>query len=498
MEANNLLHFADTILMQTKAYQFNAAPLRYLNEDQLGQIHGASLELIEDLGCRIHHQQARDLLQKNGARLEADCLVKIPPDIIEKALRLAPSTVTLYSRNGEPALRLENTNVFFGTGSDCQYVLDLATGKPRDFLFKDLKSAYKLVDALPHIDFVMGMGLAPDLEPRTAFQRKYAAMLQYTTKPQVLITGPGRSVLEDMVEIAAAAAGGRASLKNKPIFSLLVDPQSPLVHPEDALDKLIFMAEMQLPVIYAPGIMTGATSPVTMAGAIAQANAEILVGLAIHQLAAPGAPFIFGGGLSPMDMMSGQPTYSAPEAMIAQAGLCQLGRELYNLPTYGFGGCSASKGCDAQAINEAATYLMMSAWMGTNLVHDIGYIEAGMTYSLELMVLCDEIIGQIRRMMEGLSVDAEHLALDSIKRVGPGGSFLTDPHTLAHFRSNWMPDLTDRATRQTWEKGGSTTMAARARVKIENIIDTHLPEPLPAEILTKIEKIIHRARKPNQ
>ena len=480
--------------MEIKATRLNAAPLRYLNEEQMGRIHQASLELIEDVGCRVHYQKARALLQANGAKIEADHLVRIPPEIIENGIRQAPSTVTLFDRNGNPALRLENTNVYFGTGSDCQYILDPDSGKPRDFLFKDLISAFKLADALPHIDFVMGMGLAPDLDPGTAFQKKYAAMLQHTTKTQVLISGPRRSDLEDTIKIAATVSGGEKALKARPMFSLLLDPLSPLVHPEDVLIKLLLMAEMQLPVIYASGIMAGATSPVTMAGAIAQANAEILVGLAIHQLASPGSPFIFGGGMSPMDMKSGLPTYSAPEAMVAQAGLCQLGRELYHLPTWGFGGCSASKCCDAQAVNEAATFLMMSAWMGTNLVHDIGYIEAGMTYSLELLVLCDEIIGQIRRIMEGLSVDKGDLAIDAIKRVGPGGSFLMDPHTLAHFRSNWLPDLTDRVARQSWEKNGATTMERRALEKMRNVIASHSPDPLPSKTMAEIENIIRQTR----
>lgn len=480
--------------MDTKVTRFSAEPLRYLNEEQMGRIHRASLELIEDVGCRVYYQKARDLLRANGAEIEADHLVRIPSEIIENGIQQAPSTVTLFDRNGDPALRLENTNVYFGTGSDCQYILDTDTGKPRDFLFKDLISAFKLADALPHIDFVMGMGLAPDLAPRTAFQKKYAAMLQHTTKPQVLISGPQRSDLEDTIKIAATVSGGLKELKARPIFALLLDPLSPLVHPEDVLIKLILMAKMQLPVIYASGIMAGATSPVTMAGAIAQANAEILVGLAIHQLASPGSPFIFGGGMSPMDMRSGLPTYSAPEAMMAQAGLCQLGRELYHLPTWGFGGCSASKCCDTQAVNEAATYLMMSAWMGTNLVHDVGYIEAGMTYSLELLVLCDEIIGQIRRMMEGLSVDTEHLAIDAIKRVGPGGSFLMEPHTLAHFRSNWLPDLTDRVARQSWVKKGATTMERRALEKIEKLTENHCPDPLPPETIAEFENIIHQTR----
>jgi trimethylamine--corrinoid protein Co-methyltransferase len=239
--------------------------------------------------------------------------------------------------------------------------------------------------------------------------------------------------------------------------------------------------------------MAGGTGPVTMAGAIAQANAEILSGLVIHQLQNSGAPFIFGAGMSPMDMQSMQPTYSAPEAMITQAGLCQIGRALYHLPTWGFGGCSASKLADEQAVNEAATYIMMAGWMGTNLVHDVGYLEFGLTYSFDLLVMCNEFIGQVRRMMEGIQVDKENLALESIKRVGPGGHFLSDDHTLDHFRENWQPDLTDRKTYEDWKDRGAKNMGQLAKEKIRQIIDTHQPEPLPPEVDVQIDRILATA-----
>ena len=480
--------------MKAKSYRFELAPLAYLDKNQMEGIHAAALEILADPGCRIHHNKTLKLLEKNGAWSNSSGTVSIPPALVEKVLGQAPEKVTVYNRYGEPALHLEGTNVYFGTGSDCQYLLDPDTGKPRQFLYSDVVDACRLADALPDIDFIMGMGLAPDLNPLVAVQEKTAVMFKHTTKPLVLISESRSEVLQDMIDMAATVAGGERQLERKPNFLLLVDPTSPLVHTANALDKLLCMAHHRLPVIYAPGIMAGATSPVTVAGAVAQACAEILTGLMVHQLSSPGAPFIFGGGMSPMDMKSGQPTYAAPEAMVAQAALCQMGRTFYKLPTFGFGGCSASKCCDTQAVNEAATYLMMSAWMGTNLVHDIGYIEFGMTYSLELLVLCNEIIGQIRRMMAGLTVDPEHLALNAIRRTGPGGSFLMDPHTLAHFRSNWMPDLTDRATRQTWDKKGASTMEARAVSKIHHILENHMPEPLPAEILLKIEKIIQRAK----
>jgi trimethylamine--corrinoid protein Co-methyltransferase len=479
--------------MDMNVRRFNSTPLEYLSDEQMRDIHSAALEILEDCGTIIHHEKSIELLQKAGAYVKNHKRVYIPSGLVERALRSAPSRVTIYDRNAKPYMFLEGRNVYYGTGSDCPNLLDSFTGERREFLSRDVEDAVRLVDALPNIDFTMSMGLAPDIPTALQYQKKYAIMIRNSTKPQV-ITAADKTSLNDIVDMAAAVVGGREELRRKPIFVLYDEPTSPLVHINEAMEKLLFMSENNLPTNYSPGIMGGGTSPVTMAGAIAQANAEILTGLVIHQLKNPGAPFIFGAGMSPIDMGSMQPTYSSPEAMITQAGLCQIGRCLYDLPTWGFGGCSASKLADEQAVNEAATYIMMAGWMGTNLVHDVGYLEFGLTYSFDLLVLCDEFVGQIRRMMEGIHVDKEHLAVDVIKRVGPGGNFLADEHTFNHFRENWKPELTDRKTYETWQTKGATSMGQRAKEKIRHILENHQPKPLPAEVDAEIDRILQQAQ----
>ena len=479
--------------MDPNVKRFNSTPLEYLSEEQMRAFHSAALDILQDCGTMVHHQKALDLLHQAGAQVKDSQHVFIPSGLVEAAIRSAPSKVTIYDRNGGAAMCLEGRNVYYGTGSDCPYLLDSFSGDRREFLSADVEDAVRLVDALPNIDFTMSNGLAPDFPAELQYQYKYAIMIRNSTKPQV-ITAADKTCLTDIADIAAAAVGGREELSRKPIFVLYDEPTSPLVHMGEAMEKLMFMAEHNLPTNYSPGIMAGGTSPVTMAGAIAQANAEILAGLVIHQLTNPGAPFIFGAGMSPMDMLSMQPTYSAPEAMMTQAGLCQIGRCLYELPTWGFGGCSASKLPDEQAVNEAATYIMMAGWAGTNLVHDVGYLEFGLTYSFDLLVMCNEFIGQVRRMMEGIPVDRENLAVESIKRVGPGGHFLGDVHTLDHFRENWQPDLTDRRTYEDWQSRGAKSMGQLAKEKIKNIKEGHQPQPLSPEVDAEIESVLERAR----
>lgn len=437
----------------------------------------------------IHHKKTLEMLTGKGCTVSNDGLVYISKELVEWALEQAPGKITIFDRERNPVLDLQGTNVYFGTGPDCKFLLDTETGDPLDFNLERMIRAVQLADNLPNIDFLMSMALTAELDASTANLVKFGTMLKYSSKPVVTVSGANLEELKGMMEAAALVAGSKEALIKEPGFLLLVDPTSPLVHSAEAVEKLIFTATNRMPVIYAPGIMAGASSPITVAGAIAQANAEILAGLVIHQLHSPGAPFVFGGGMSPLDMKSGQPTYSAPEAMTAQAGLCQLGRSLYKLPTWGFGGCSASKLCDEQAVMEASNYLMMSSWMGTNLVHDVGYLEFGLTYSLELLTICDEIIGQIRHLMAGIKMDDEQLALDVIKRVGPSGNFLSDAHTAKHFKNNWQPDLVDRKTRKAWNKCGASSLLERSREKIDSILQHPPCHKLKREINKPVNEI---------
>jgi trimethylamine--corrinoid protein Co-methyltransferase len=469
---------------------FNTSRFTALTPEQMQEIHSAALTVLEDVGTVVHHEEALELLKKAGAFVDGS-RVYIPSQLVEWAANRAPSRIVLYDRNGKPAMHLEGYKAYFGTGSDCPNILDSFTGEKRRFMYKDVVDGTVLSDALPNIDFTMSIGLIQDVPRHVSYQHEYAVMIRNSTKPSV-ITAADRTSLDDICEIAAAVRGSREELERKPIFVLYDEPSSPLQHSFTAIDKLLYCAEHRVPTNYACGIMAGATAPITMAGAITVATAENLTGLVIHQLKNPGAPFVFGGGMSPMDLVSMQPTYAAPEAVMEQEGLCDMGR-FYNLPTWGFGGCSASKLPDEQASNEATHYLLLAAMCGTNIIHDVGYLEFGLTYSFDYMVICDEIIGQIKRFSQGIQVNEEYLAVDAIRRVGPGGHFLGDKHTFKHFRENWQPDISDRNTYETWLANGGTTMGQRAKAKVKRLLETHRPEALSDEVNAQIDAIVARA-----
>jgi len=465
---------------------------RTLELTQIEEIHSAALRILSEAGVTVHHEEAVELLKSGGAHVEAGNRVYLPPALVEQALRTAPSKITLYNRLGEPALRLEKSNVYFGTGSDTLIYIDPFTGERRPWRSEDAAAAIRIVDALPHLDFVMSMGLLSDVGKRMINRLQYDLMLRNSIKPQVVIAEDA-STVADIIEMAAAAVGGKEKLQHRPLFALYCEPTSPLQLPFESVDKLLLAAQCRVPVNCACGAVAGASTPVTVAGTVAQANAEALCGLVIHQLKNPGAPFLYGYGDSPLDMRTMQALYAVPEALLLQGALCDLAR-YYGLPSWGYAGCSSAKLFDEQAVMEATIFTLLGALQGCNIMHDVFYIESGRTGSLELLVLMDEVISRVKFLLRGINCSPEHLAVEAVRRVGPGGSFLGDEHTARHFRDSWQPELSDFNSYSAWEEAGSKTMGDRIKEKIGRLLEEHRPLPLDSAAEKKIDKIIERAQ----
>jgi len=289
--------------------------------------------------------------------------------------------------------------------------------------------------------------------------------------------------------MAAAAAGGADQLQLNPTLLLYSEPTTPLQHSRTATEKLLYMAERGLPIVHSPAPMMGGTAPVTLAGGLVLGNAEVLSSLVIHQLKRAGAPFVYGSGLHHMDMRTTISVYGAPEFQLARVGVAAMG-QYYGLPNWGYAGHTDSNVMDGQAAADAMFSTMIALLVGANLVHDVGYVEAGLTTSPEMMVLTDEIIAMLRRFMAGVRLDAEALALEAIHRVGPGGNYLTDEHTVAHFRELWQPTLFDRQRADDWHVSGSKRLADRLRDKTIAIMEDHQAEPLPEPIREEIRYIL--------
>jgi trimethylamine--corrinoid protein Co-methyltransferase len=311
------------------------------------------------------------------------------------------------------------------------------------------------------------------------------ALLNNTEKPIICWAEDGRALLR----IAAAAAGGDEILRKRPIVSMCANTASPLQHDRKYVENLLEFAQAGVPAVYGPCIQLGATGPVTIAGSLAQANAEVLSGLVIAELAKKGAPFIYGCMGSILDQYTCVMSYGAPELALFNAGATDLAM-YYGLPHFGTGGCTDSKVVDEQAVAEATETALVAGLCGTHLVHDIGYIESGITASYEMIVINDEVAGIVGRILADGIVSHETISLETIKKVGPGGNYLTAPHTLKYLSQHFRTTLMDRGRFDAWQKDGAKDLLVRSREKAKRLLAEHQPQPLPSDISTAIRQMI--------
>lgn len=471
---------------------YSSPQFALLSETQLQDIHLAALEVLRRTGIRFHHQGAVELLKDAGAFISDGNLVKFPASLVEQALGSAPGRIIMCDRDGQPGMYLEASKVYFGTGSDCLNLLDPRTGQHRQFVEADLTDAYRLCDALPNIHFVMSVGIPFDVNPALTYDVQMVHMLEDTTKPIVFVTNDLASC-QRAIDMAAAVAGGYEALREQQHILLYSEPSSPLQQSDTAVDKLLLMAEYELPVVHSPGPQMGAVAPITMAGGLVMSLAEILSSLVVHQLKRPGAPFVFGAGIHHMDMSAMQICYASPEFQLTKAAIAELGR-WYGLPTWGYAGCSDAKVMDEQAAVEATLSVIMAKFSGGNLIHDVGYMESGLTTSYEMIALTDELVAMTDNMMKGIEVSEETLLVDEIDRVGPGGNYLDSKVTLQRFREYWRPGLLDRRLRQQWLDKGSLTLGQRLTAKVIKILDEYRPKQLETEKSRKLREILAQAR----
>jgi len=459
-----------------------------LSKDDRERIYLAALEILKQTGIKIHEQEALSLLKEAGAQVERD-IVRIPTRLIEEALETAPKEIPIYSRDGQPSMLLNTTNSYFGNGSDCVYILDSFTGKRRKFTKEDVGNAAAVVDALENLDFVMPAGIISDKPAAVAGLHALQATTFNTSKP-ILFTALNRQGANDIIEVASIIAGGKDELRKKPFIMHYVETTSPLSYSKDAAEMLLLSADNNIPIVCAPGPIGGASAPVTLAGILVLHLAESLSELTIVQLKNESAPVILGGCASIMDMRSAVSAYGGPEFYLLNAALAEL-CHLLDLPMFGTAGCSDAKKVDGQAAIESAISSVTQALSGANLIHDIGYIDSGLTQSFDMMVITDEILGMVQRMKDGIKVDDDHLAVDVISKVGPRGNYLTEPHTLKHFRNEyWLPGFMNRQNYESWTEDGSRVLEELANEKVKSILDGHKVIPLEEGKKEKILRLM--------
>ncbi|MGD9147943.1 MAG: trimethylamine methyltransferase family protein [Anaerolineae bacterium] len=464
--------------------------IRMLSDEQIQAIHQASLDILSRTGIVMVHEAAGELLLEAGA-WKSEGRIKIPEHLVMGAIASAPSRIPMHNRLGQLTMPLQEGKVFFGPGSDCPFTIDVETGARRSGLLADGRRIAHLCDGLEQIDFLMSMVIPSDVPTLDHYLHSFVAMIRGSVKPNVY-TARDRSDMEDIYRIACAVAGGETALREKPFLMLYAESISPLLFNDESVDKLLFCAEKGIPVTYPPSPNTGGGGPITIAGALALGNAECLVGLVLTQLVRPGTPFLYGMNTAALDMKSAIVAYGAPEWPLGMAAWTDIGR-YYDLPVWGAAGATDSKVVDAQAGIEATATIMTAFLSRCNLVHDVGYIEYGTTSSMEMLVVADEIIRDVRFIMGGVEVSERTLAREAIHRAKPGGGFLADDHTLDSWKwAQWRPEVIDRTRYDNWVKRGSKDMAVRANERALKILAEHQVPPLPEAAEQVIAEIIKK------
>lgn len=477
--------------MDTNYHARQTPQFRVLSDSQIEVVYRATLECLQRTGVVIRSAEARDLLGAAGAAVEGE-RVRIPPHIIQDALAATPRTFTIWGRDGRHRMQVVPDRVYFGPGPTCTYYIDPHTGERRKARRGDPATTARVCDALEQIDYVMGLGLIDDVHHRLAPVYEFAEMIANTGKP-VLPWAYSLDNMRDIYDIGVAVAGSEQAFRQRPNFALFATFHAPLIHTDEELSNVLWCAERGVPVVYIGGGTAGSSAPVSAAGLFVIYLAGALSGLAAIQLKRRGAAVCIGGVPQAMHLATGAPAYGSPEMSLYSAAMADISRWL-GVPFMGTAGASEAKVLDLQAAIESTVQVVLSGLSGATLVHDVGFLDCADIGSLEMLVMTDEIIAMTRRIMRGIEVSDDTLALDLIDRIGPGGEFMSAKETAKRCRAEiWNPTLMDRDRWANWEAAGAKTMQERIREKLRRILETHQPPPLPEGVAEQIEAVLRRA-----
>ncbi|MFQ5872606.1 MAG: trimethylamine methyltransferase family protein [Dehalococcoidia bacterium] len=465
---------------------------RVLSEEKIKRIHEATVEILETIGVKVHGQEALDMMADAGCTVECD-VVKIPRRLLEDAIASAPKKITIYNREGEEALRLGGPSVYTNTGYTPLEFFDIETGERRDYTLDDFRLVSRVADALPNVDIVGQPGVVRPTEenPLEVINHlEFEAMLTNTSKPIYTLVATGE-ILNDCFDLAeaVAVANGAKSLREKPFVLAMLNAVSPLVYHGETIDKLFASVDRGIPVICGPMPLAGGTSPVTLAGTIALSNAESLAGLVMSQVRRKGAPYVMITFASTIDMKT-LDVATGPEGTLLIAGCIEMGH-YYGIPISG----GWVGGSERGILDGEAGWEQMLGGLTHMLAGGNAGVGVGAGSSLEACVMADEMLGMLKVMMKGVPVDDETLAVDVIREVGPGGgTFLEHQHTFRHFREHWQPTLLSRMRYEDWVAGGRKSTFDHVKERLQKILRTHQPKPIPEQARKAIDDIIRRVR----
>ena len=469
-----------------------------LSEADLQRIHQGTLQILETVGVQVNSDASRKLLRANGADVDDRTrIAKFPAALVEEALAKKSPLVTLAGRDPKYDAVLDGSRSFITANGNGAVTVDFETGKRRPSTKKDVEETSRIIDYLPNVHIHWPMVSSMDQHPSTVHLHDLDASLNHTQKHVMYETGVTVKDAKALTEMGYIAAGGEEEFRRRPLSSCLQCTFAPLQLDAGVMDASLYFAGAGVPLVFFGMPQPGATGPATLVGSLVVGNAEVLAALTIVQLRAPGAAVIYGMGNAPLDMKTTVRAGGSPEHSLSSAMATELAH-WYKMPSC-VGVSATAKVPGDQAVFEYYTGLVGPLLAGADLMCGVGLLEDSATLYYEQIVVDDEIVAAIARLIRGEWADDDTLALDVIAKVGPGKNFLAQRHTMAHLRSeNFMPALIDRRAFDSWAADGSKTLVDRARDKTRWILANHTVPPLGADVRKRLRTVIERARAPQE
>ena len=467
-----------------------------LSQAEITEIHKTSIHILERTGMLVHHDQMLGLLAEAGARVDVQAKrARLPEQLIMESINQAGKQYTLHGRDRTRTARFGYGD-FVMMSSPGQYSwIDSHTGNRREARIGDVHEAIALGDALENIGIVGSMAQPASVPESYRDVFLTGELLKGTVKPTRCWVKNGQSA-RYILELYRTVAGGEAALKKQPMVESLLEPISPLQLPKDGLDIVREFARAGQPVSISPMAMTCGTAPGTLAATLTQENAEIIAGIVVTQLFAPGTPVMYGGIPHIMDPRTSICSFGSPEQGLMAAAMVQMAGR-YGFAAYVNVGLTDAKLPDAQAGAEKASSLLLAALAGADTFGHCGICGTDHAGSLLWLSLDNEVAEYVKRIARGFEVDAEKVAAEVVQKVGPGGNFLAEEHTVRNFRQElWLPG--PAWTRQSWDgwaESGSLSMTERITEQVKQILGDHQPRPLETELVRQVDAIVETAKR---
>ncbi len=469
---------------------------RILSKESLDTIHYATLEVLEKTGVIVESDKALKILEEAGCTVNyRKHLALIPPYLVKEALMKKPKNVTLYARNPKNDVRLDGRHSFLCTDGTGMYTIDPKTGERRASTKEDLSMSAKIADYLDVIGVYWPMITSQDVPAHVRVLHDLEASLANTEKHVMFETTITPEEARFQIDMATLVVGGKDELKKRPVVSSCHCSISPLKHAEGPTEAAIEFAKAGVPVYFLPMPQAGATSPMTLAGSTVVSNAELISGLVIVQMVAPGAPMLYSSEGSNFDMKTLRWCAGSPECGLLTAVSNELA-EYYEMPSTSAGFTTDAKVAGAQACYEKAVTGALPVFAGHDIVGGLGLLDACTVFTPEQIIIDAEIGRMLYRLAQGIEVNDETLALDIIHRIGPGGNYLAEKHTLKYLeKAHYLPEISDRRSYETWKKAGSKTVLEVVRENVKEILEKHKPTPLEKGVQKEIGELLKRAER---